>query len=106
MLMSDVLLLLSTLPTSMRKVGLPRFGLAACLTEPGFVHRTIAGRLEHEMLFIYAMVRGYEAGEGVSASPKRGNPAAMLISYDVFTTDHSAGLLNRLRSFFLAHADA
>jgi hypothetical protein len=33
------------------------------------------------MLFIYTMVRWYEAGEGVSASQKRGNPAAMLSSY-------------------------
>jgi hypothetical protein len=54
----------------MRKAGLPRFGLAVCLTEPGFVHRTIAGRLEHEMLFIYAMVQWYETGEGVFSEPK------------------------------------
>ncbi len=54
--------------------GLSRFFGIACLTEPGFVHRTIAGHMKHKILFIRAMVRCYEAGEGVARPKNRDKP--------------------------------
>ncbi len=49
------------------------FGIA-CLTEPGFVHRTIAERLKLQMMFIRAMVRCDEAGDGIARPNNRDKP--------------------------------
>ncbi|WP_459939232.1 hypothetical protein [Desulfonatronum parangueonense] len=54
--------------------GLSRFFGIACLTEPGFVHRTIAKRLKRPWMFIRAMVRCYEAGAGVARPKNRDKP--------------------------------
>ena len=54
--------------------GLSRFFSLACLTEPGFVHRTIAGRLKCQLLFIRAMVQCYEVDEGVARLKNRDKP--------------------------------
>ncbi|SDB08213.1 hypothetical protein SAMN05660653_00379 [Desulfonatronum thiosulfatophilum] len=58
------------------------FAVSHCLTEPGFVHRTIAGLLKHKMLFIHAMVRCYEAGEGVCEAAKSRQAGHWLSSYE------------------------
>ncbi len=69
----QISILIAIVTTHLRS-GLSRFFGLACLTEPGFVHRTIAGRLKCQLLFIRAMVRCYEAGEGVARLKNRDKP--------------------------------
>ncbi len=68
--------------------GLPCFGFVACLTELGIVRRTIPNAGSTCSRSLTAMVRRYEAREGVATKPKQGNPVMHRWSFDVLLSSY------------------